>query len=793
MPTTGGGLHEHGGGGPKDARPAAAAGSADEGTPLLPGQVHDSAQPGLWDTLKGWTRRRVFPIVLFSLLLVTGLIIALVVPAVTAHNPDNPGKMNSTALCLTPACIHAASEFLYNLSPRYQEIDACTNFEEMVCGGWRQRHNMRSDQGNINSLGLMNDANQDILRSVMESPYPEVSQHSAFSPRNLDVDPATLDKENFAEIQRAYNACMAIDDIKKVGIQPLQTVLTDLGSTFKDTSDISETILFMERLGIPHLQGLGVGSDDKDPNVIVISTGPRSAPGLSSKAYYNDDSVMSQYQDAISKVLGAVLSNASANAAGLAEKIVKFEKDIAAFTPSLSQLRDPGQSYNVMTLQDTTKLAPQLGLEKVLKSLAPTNYTIDRMITSFPPFLSNVSALLSNTPSDTVKGFFQWKAIQGLAQTVDATELKPYNQFMNRLGGKDADAQTERWRTCLSSVDSSLGWILSRFYIERAFSSKAKDLGNQIILDIKDQFTQRIEKAEWMDADAQTVAKAKVKNIIQKIGYPDQSPNVTDPQALQNYYAGLNISESFFKNNIGVMQFTVNRSWSQLGKPANKAEWGMTAPTVNAYYNPPWNEIVFPAGIMQFPLFGEGLPKYVNYAAFGAVAGHELSHAFDNSGRLYDLNGYLKDWWSNATIQEFQKRADCFIKEYSNFTVQGTNGPLNVNGEQTLGENIADAGGLSAGFSAWQSRNKATPDLHLPGLDFFTKEQLFYVAFGNVWCSKYTPQALTQRVVSDEHSPNMFRIIGTAMMNSRGFRQAYNCPAKEPVCEIWVTTVLWDT
>jgi endothelin-converting enzyme len=268
----------------------------------------------------------------------------------------------------------------------------------------------------------------------------------------------------------------------------------------------------------------------------------------------------------------------------------------------------------------------------------------------------------------------------------------------------------------------------------------------------------------------------------------DQSPNVTDPASLRDYYTGLSISDAYFDNSMSISRWAVNQSWSALGRPVDRNEWGMTPPTVNAYYNPAGNEIVFPAGIMQYPAFGGELPQYMNYGAFGAVAGHELSHAFDNNGKNYDPSGNFTDvpWWTNKTLQAFETRAECFVNEYSNFTASGVNGTtLHVNGRQTLGENIADAGGLSASFSAWQQRRQDYPDLDLPGLDDFSQEQLFYISFGNFWCSKYTPNALTSRIRTDEHSPDWARIMGPAMMNSRGFRDAFSCPAKEPVCELW--------
>lgn len=260
-----------------------------------------------------------------------------------------------------------------------------------------------------------------------------------------------------------------------------------------------------------------------------------------------------------------------------------------------------------------------------------------------------------------------------------------------------------------------------------------------------------------------------------------------DPPSLRDYYQGLHITNNFFDNVISVREFGVNQSWSQLGKPTDRDQWGMMSSDVNAYYNPAGNEIVFPAGILQFPVFGSDLPSYINYGAFGAVAGHELSHAFDNNGRHYDMSGNYSDgWWTDHTIEEFKQRAECFVEEYDKFTADGVNGTvLHVNGRQTLGENIADAGGLSAAYAVWQRRRESYPDTHLPGLEYFSQEQLFYVAYGTFWCSKYTPAALTRSIFTDEHSPNFARINGAAMLNSRGFREAFNCPVKDPVCELW--------
>jgi endothelin-converting enzyme len=253
-----------------------------------------------------------------------------------------------------------------------------------------------------------------------------------------------------------------------------------------------------------------------------------------------------------------------------------------------------------------------------------------------------------------------------------------------------------------------------------------------------------------MDSSVVDLAIEKVNKIVQKIGYPTQSPDIMDPAELLDYYSPVTISSSkFFKNTLSMNRFGVAKEWSTLGKPVDRNLWGMTVPTVNAYYNPPGNEIVFPAGIMQFPVFDVNVPQYLSYGAFGSVSGHELSHAFDSTGRHYDQNGNYTDWWTNTTVANFQERADCFVDQYHKYSVPGPDGkPLYVNGKLTLGENIADAGGVSAAFAAWKKREAEMPNENLPGLDFFTQDQLFFVSYAGWWCGKSRKES----AISTSHS-----------------------------------------
>lgn len=439
-----------------------------------------------------------------------------------------------------------------------------------------------------------------------------------------------------------------------------------------------------------------------------------------------------------------------------------------------------------MLIDEAAAIAPEIDLKGLLKGLAPKDAKIDRVIVMTPKYLKELSLILAATDKEVLQSYFIWKIVQSYSSYVDADAVKPYKRFRNVLAGKDPDSAPERWRTCVGHVDNGLGWILSRFFVEKAFSAEAKDFGDTIITDIKTEFTKKLKGADWMDDDTTKKAVEKVHNIVQKIGYPTKSPDIMDPTTLRNYYKSVNVSgDAFFRNAALMNRFAVDLEWSALGKPVDRDQWGMTVPTVNAYYNPPGNEIVFPAGIMQFPVFDVNVPAYMSYGAFGSVAGHELSHAFDSTGRHYDQNGNYTDWWSESTIKAFKEKTECFVSQYANFTVPGPDDkPLHVNGRLTLGENIADAGGLSASFQAWKRRAAEKPNKDLPGLDHFTQDQLFFVTYSNWWCGKSRKDTAINRIYTDPHAPKWARILGT-MANSKEFRESFQCKAKEPTCQLW--------
>ncbi|TVY92492.1 Endothelin-converting enzyme, partial [Lachnellula willkommii] len=782
-----------------------------EQMPLLPDSERpQQKEPAATKKAARWVARNAVTVFMST------LILTLILGLCLFFGIHRAGKPSKAKVCLTPACVHASSEILYNLSPEYKNIDPCTNFEELVCGGWDERHDLRPDQGDAFTGTIMVEASQMLLRHILEAPYPDDSKHSSFSPAQLLGPLSSVDEQNFDKLQDAYNACMDEDTIKKDGLKPLVELLHQIADMFPvtesafgkpitsaDSKSLSETLNLLLKYEISALVSVGAGADDKDPDTVVVQASQPYRIGLPAKDYYEDKAVVKTYQNMLEETIELIHpKNTTAHTTWMkytgfgkiavgdskyyAKEVVEFEKKLSAATPDAADQNDVTKYYNPMSLEDADKLTPQIHLSNIINSLSPSDVKTGRLIVMSPSYMRNLTDILSSTPKDVLQTYLLWKTIQKYSSVIEADELKPYSRFINKLQGKDPESTPERWRTCVNHVDGGLGWILSRFFVEKAFSEKAKIFGDQIVSDIKEMFIEKLKATKWMDESVIELAIEKVHKIVQKIGYPTKSPNIMDPVSLHDYYQTIDITPStFFQNALSMSKFDVAKEWSSLGRPVDRDEWGMTVPTVNAYYNPPGNEIVFPAGIMQFPVFDVEVPQYLSYGAFGSVSGHELSHAFDSTGRHYDQNGNYTDWWTNSTVEGFTERAECFVDQYAKYTVPGPDeNPIHVNGKLTLGENIADAGGVSAAFAAWKKRTAETPNEDLPGLDYFTQDQLFFVSYANWWCGKSRKETAINRIYTDPHAPKWARILGT-MANSRDFTESFQCKKKEPTCELW--------
>lgn len=367
---------------------------------------------------------------------------------------------------------------------------------------------------------------------------------------------ASLDEENFNKLKAGYDACMNETEIKNVGITPLVEITQQVADMFKadddkhlllkpeDHNNLADVIEYMASLGSSAFISTGTGPDDKDPDTVIIQISPPYSLGLPSKEYYKDDNVVNDYTRTIAEVIPKFLpehQNSTKHALGgegralhregitiknratdLAHDVVALEKKLAAASPDNEDRDDVTKYYNPMSLKEADELTPQIHLSKIIHSLAPADVQLDRLIISSPQYMHVLSDILDTTPKEALQTYFIWKLIQTFYPEIEADELKPYRQFINQLQGKDADSQPERWRTCVSHVDDGLGWILSRFFVERAFSADAKDFGNQIVSDIKDMFIEKLKATTWMDSSVIDLGIEKVHRIVQKIGYPSK-------------------------------------------------------------------------------------------------------------------------------------------------------------------------------------------------------------------------------------------------------------------------------
>ncbi|WVQ69874.1 uncharacterized protein L199_008096 [Kwoniella botswanensis] len=476
----------------------------------------------------------------------------------------------------------------------------------------------------------------------------------------------------------------------------------------------------------------------------------------------------------------------------LAARVVHFERELMRAGADPEYLFNPHFAYNPYSTETVGKLLPFLDIPTYLSTFSPRTFPVNITVTH-PPYLRSVTNLIDKTPDHVLSGYFVTRLALTYASALGpkVTIRQEKKRLDDVLKGIKKGTEENRQDVCLNWVDEIVGFIAGREFVREAFSPEAKAEGEHIIRSIVKAFHEKLPRIPWMDSESAKAAQKKAEAIIPKVGYP-LYPNTTNPESLQSWYGRLDIIENdFFGNVLGSTLLEESRTWLGLGRKRNRDSWEMYPQTVNAYYSPPDGEIVFPAGILQPPFYSQAWPAHLRYGAFGAVAAHELTHAFDNSGSQYDEKGRLRDWWTKQTVKDFEERAQCVAKQYSKYYVYDAEGnKVYVNGNLTNGEDIADSG-LAQAFIAWQdSVSKSNKSEKLPGLDF-SNEQLFFLAFARVWAQLTRPATAVSRVRTDPHSPPYWRATGT-LKNLDAFHKAFGCkagspmnPPKEDQCELW--------
>jgi putative endopeptidase len=537
----------------------------------------------------------------------------------------------------------------------------------------------------------------------------------------------------------------------------------------------------LRQRGLGTLFVFGVGTDLKDSNATLMNV-DQGGTSLPDRDYYlKDDPKNKEIRDRYVAHMARMFElagDAHEAAASQAQAVLVLETRLARAQLDRVGRRDPKNRDNRSTLPALEAMVPSFDFKAYFAAAHAPQFS--DLNNGWPKFFQAMNGVWNETSLDDLKTYVRWRLLtQSAPMLASKFEKEDFAFFSTELRG--IKEQPPRWKTCVASVDGNLGEALGQLYVEKAFGADSKARMKALVDALTVALGEDISSLDWMTPDTKAKALEKLKLLgKQKIGYPDKFRDYSSVKVTRN---------EFLKNNERADVFEVNRNYNKLGKPADKTEWGMTPPTVNAYYSAQLAEIVFPAGILQPPFFDRSADDAVNFGGIGAVIGHELTHGFDDQGRKFDGKGNLTDWWTDADAKAFEERASCVADQYSGYSPVNdpkTGQPAHLNGRLTLGENLGDNGGVRVAYMALMNTLKGKPRTEVAG---FTPEQRFFLGFAQVWCQNATDAESMQRILTDPHSPGAFRANGT-LSNMPEFAEAFSCKPGTPMapvkrCRVW--------
>lgn len=627
----------------------------------------------------------------------------------------------------TPVNVHVAQpkEFI---NPKNMDLstDPGDNFFEYANGAWIKANGIPAKETRWGSFNILHQENTDKLQKLLT----EVSYQPGEAKGSL--------KQRVGDL---YASGMDSLTIEKRGYGPIKSDLARIDGISDLNGLVNELVYERVNGEASPLFGFGVGADEMHPKVNVVSF-RQGGTSLPDRDYYlkTDDrtkkiqAAYNTYMVSLFSLTGSTADEAAKNAT----TIMYIETQLAQAQMSRVQMRDPHATYHRVAVTDFEKSTPNLPWTKLLPELQVPGQ--DTVIVSQPDFFKTANGMLTSIPLNDWKVYLRWQILKNNATSLSSPFVKASFTFSSALSGQKV--QAPRAERMSGLVDGSLGELLGQLYVEKYFSPAAKQYMVNLVANMKEVLGERIKRLDWMSPETKERALKKLAAFTVKIGYPDQWQD----------YKGIDIERDDYSGNLKrISKWRYDYNIAQLNKPVDKKRWGMTPPTVNAYYNPVNNEIVFPAGILQFPFFDFGADDAVNYGGIAAVIGHEMTHGFDDQGRQYDADGTLRDWWTKEDAAKFKERADKVVEQYNQFTVLDT---LHVNGKLTLGENLADLGGLNIAYEAFKRTKEGKSNVKIDG---FTPDQRFFLSWAQVWRGSQRPEAAAQRILTDPHSPEEYR------------------------------------
>jgi putative endopeptidase len=637
----------------------------------------------------------------------------------------------------------------------------CVDFFEYACGNFPKLYPIPSDRSGFGIGAILQEYTQNILHTMLEKAAGGGASRTA----------------NEQKIGDYYSSCMDIDAIDKKGLQPLQPDL-DRIAALKSKDELPELLAHFQMINVNAFFGFGEQQDFKDATK-QIAAADQGGLGLPERDYYFRtgevaEKTRAEYVQHITNML-KLMGEPEAQAGSDAKKIMDLETALAKVSLDITSRRNPKNIYHMMPVSQLEAITPEFSWNHFLSDIKTPPVT-DLNVT-VPDFFKGLNSVIASTDLDTIKTYLRWQLVASTESTVLPKALDDEDFDFNRHKLAGQPEQRARWKRCVQATDQALGEALGQVYVAQEFPPSSKEATVQMVHDIEGAMDEDLEHLDWMSAATKARAEQKLHAVADKIGYPDHWRDYSKLEVVRG---------DAFGNAQRAAEFENRRELNKIGKPVDRGEWGMSPPTINAYYSATMNDINFPAGILQPPFYDKNATDAENYGHGGAVVGHELTHGFDDQGRQFDANGNLDDWWTADDAKRFEQKTDCEVKEYDNFTAVDD---VKINGKLTLGENTADNGGLRLAYIAFLADAKRKNIDLDQKQDGYTPLQQFFLGFGQDWCGDTRPQQLRLQVQTDPHSPRKFRVDGV-VQNMPEFGKAFGCKPGQPMmpvnsCRVW--------